>query len=385
MPTKHYTYGGSTAGRTMNCPAWRLLSKRVPRPTEGAEVSNIFADDGTLKHNCMERLMTEDIEYSDLLGDTYKDQVVTQEMIDDVLVPTWEAYEKFADEHNFITDLAEYEVFIDEEIGGTADILAFNDDTVFIGDFKFGFNLVHPEENPQGLFYAMCGREMDSLKEVFKGRENVCIFIAQPQYAEQGDEIIQVWFTTTERLNDFMDDYLTAIENENVELPIAGEHCKYCPAMVICPIKTGAARQALMLDPKSEDAATLSKALGMANEVIEWAKAVQVFAHEQASQGLKLEGYKLVDKRATRKWSDEKAVLDMVRKARKIKLEEATDIKLKSAPQLEKLFKKKDLDFSKYDAYIEAVSSGTTLVKADDKRPEALCLQALIATVNSNS
>jgi hypothetical protein len=155
--------------------------------------------------------------------------------------------------------------------------------------------------------------------------------------------------------------------------------------MVVCPVKTGAARQALMIKPKSEDAAVLASALGMADEVIEWAKSVQSFAHEQAEQGLRIDGYKLVDKRAMRKWTEESTVLEMVRRAKKVTLDEATDVKLKTAPQLEKLFKKKGLDFKKYDAYISMVSSGTTLVSDTDKRPEAISIKAIAATINSIS
>jgi len=382
MPNKHYKYGGSTAARTINCPAWHLLAEKVPKSPSGD--GNSFADDGTLKHNCMEKLIADpDMDYPSLIGMKYNAQEVTQEMIDDVIIPTFEAYEMFAEKNKFALELSESEVFMDEEIGGTADILAANDDTIFIGDFKFGFNLVSPEENAQGLFYAMCGTETKGVAALFEGKKKICIFIVQPQYAEQGDDIVQEWWTTPERLNEFAEEYLAAVDSQDVNSPVAGSYCKYCPAIVVCPIKTGAARQALMIKPNSEDAKVLAQALTMSHEVIEWAKAVQSFAHEQAEQGVRIEGYKLVDKRAMRKWTDEEAVLEMLRRAKKIKLEEVTDVKLKSAPQLEKLFKKKSLDFKKYDAYIGSVSSGTTLTTADDKRPEAICIKAIAATIAS--
>jgi hypothetical protein len=382
MPNKHYKYGGSTAARTMNCPAWIELSKKMPKSERGA--SNDFADRGTLLHNCMEMLIENpDMDFGQLIGIAYKMQIVDQEMVNEAIIPAFEAYTDFADANKFGLELSESEVFIDDEIGGTADIIACNEDTIFIGDFKFGFNLVSPEENAQGLFYAMCGTETEGISHLFDGRSKIVVFIVQPQYGEQGMDIVQAWETTTERLNEFADEYFLAINNQGEDKPIAGDHCKYCPAMVVCPVKTGAARQALMIKPKSEDAAVLAKALGMADEVIEWAKSVQVFAHEQAEQGLRIDGYKLVDKRATRKWSDEAEVLDMVRKAKKVTLDEATDVKLKSAPQLEKLFKNKGLDFKKYDAYISMVSSGTTLVTDTDKRPEAISIKAIAATINS--
>jgi len=384
MPNKHYKYGGSTAARTLGCPAWVELSKKMPKSREGG--TNEFADRGTLLHNCMETLIENpDMDFPELIGMAYKMQIVDQEMIDDAVIPAFEAYSDFADTNTFDLELSESEVFIDDEVGGTADIIACNSDTVFIGDFKFGFNLVSPDENAQGLFYAMCGTETEGLSQLFEGRTKIVIFIVQPQYGEQGMDIVQVWETTPERLNEFADEYLRALESQDETKPVAGEHCKYCPAMVVCPVKTGAARQALMIKPKSEDAAVLASALGMADEVIEWAKSVQSFAHEQAEQGLRIDGYKLVDKRAMRKWTEESTVLEMVRRAKKVTLDEATDVKLKTAPQLEKLFKKKGLDFKKYDAYISMVSSGTTLVSDTDKRPEAISIKAIAATINSIS
>jgi len=117
----------------------------------------------------------------------------------------------------------------------------------------------------------------------------------------------------------------------------------------------------------------------MTKELEGWIKAVKKLAHEQAEAGVKIEGYKLVNKRATRVWNDVEAVMKKVRLAKKLKINEACDIKLKSPPQLEKLCKTKKVDFKNYSDYITAVSTGTTLVKEDDKRPEALPNLALKA------
>lgn len=373
---KHYRYGGSTAGRTIQCPAWIPLAQKMPISEDGN--GNDFADLGTLKHNAMEALGTSDIEFEDLIGMTYNDQVLTEEMLVEDIKPAQFAYEEFADEHDLQLELYEQQVKIDEEIGGTADLIAVNSDTVFIMDWKFGYNLVSPVENPQGLFYALCALEDPRTAKLFEGRDKIVIGIMQPEYLNQGyDSMIQTWETDMAHLNAFADSYFDALENQDAEKPCAGDHCKYCPAMVICPVKTGQARAATMLDPKSEDVKVLAQALELADTVIEWANAVKKFAHEQAELGTKIDGYKLVAKRATRKWTDEEEVLDIVRKAKKLKLEEATTIKLLSPAQLEKVMKKKDLDFDKYASYIESVSTGTTLTTADDKRPEVFNSTAL--------
>lgn len=381
MPTVHFEYGGSTAHRTLNCPAWRRVAANVPR----GHGANEHADRGTLLHDCMEALGNDEVDvYADLIGKTYNDQVLTEEMLEEIVKPTWAAYEIFASDNDFEIELFEQEVKDDDDIGGTIDILAASSDTIFVLDWKFGHNLVSPFENAQALFYAMCAQTDARTKGLFTAkRKKIVIGIIQPAYEETGESIIQTWETDISRLNDFAEDFYKAIdERASTEDPCAGDHCKYCPAIAICPVKTGQARKALMIDPKSAEAAELTQAMSMVAEVEEWARAVRAQAHEQAEQGLKISGFKLVQKRATRKWSDPDAVADIVRKARSIKLDEAFDMKLKSPAQMEKLCKKKDVDFEKYDAYIESVSTGTTLVPDSDKRPEVLGLDGLAQAIN---
>ena len=385
MPTVHYKYGGSTAQRTLACPPWRRVGANVPR---GGDTGNEFADRGTLLHNAMELLGTDETvkEFKQLEGMTYNDQVLTDEMIDDIVKPTWEAYDKFAEDNDFSIEMFEQEVKDDDDIGGTVDILAANDDTVFILDWKFGHHIVSPVENAQALFYAMCARSDKQTAKLFKGRNKLVLGIIQPAYEEQGESVIQTWETSIERLNQFTNEFYNAIDTraENDE-PCSGDHCKYCPAITVCPVKTGQARAAVMIDPKSTDAAVLGQAMAMVEEVEEWCKAVKKQAHEQAELGLKINGFKLVAKRASRKWTDADAVAKLIKNAKLIKIEEGFDMVMKSPAQLEKVCKRKDIDFDKYAAYIESVSSGTTLAKDDDKRPELIGATGLAAAIASIS
>jgi hypothetical protein len=374
MPTVHYKYGGSTAGRTIQCPAWHELSKRIPVNDTGSE----HADRGTLLHDCMEELLVNpDIELESLIGKTYNDQIISEDEITSAIKPALNAYIDFAELHNIALELPELEVKYNEDTGGTSDLIAVNEDTVFILDWKFGFIAVAAHENPQGLFYAMCARKDPNTKDLFKGRNKICIVIIQPT----DGAIMSSWDIDSSRLNKFEDEYIKAKRAQNIDAPKTGAYCKFCPAMAICPAKTGLARKAMMMEPTSEDAKGLSEALDLADSVIEWAQSVKKLAHEQAELGLKISGYKLVDKRATRKWKCTAEVETVIKKARRVKIMDAMNATLKSPAQLEKVFKQKGLDFDKYAAYIEAVSTGTTLTTADDKRPEAFNVGAFAAMI----
>jgi hypothetical protein len=389
MPEKtHFRVGGSTASRSLACPAWLLLRDDLPKAmTEQAP--NDFADRGTLLHDLMEAMINDpELNAFTHVGKTLNNVTLTEEDIRDVGVPTYEAYERYAVDHEFVLELPECELEVSEDMGGTSDVIAVSGDTIYVLDFKFGHNLVSPEENAQGMFYASCAYSdyLGRYDGLFTPeRTKVVIGIIQPAYQDQGKDIVQTWETDVQRLHQFSSELdLAVYENQDKANPITGEHCKYCPNITTCPAKTGQVRKALMIDPASATADVLAEALAMADEVAAWAKAVKTQAHQQMDLGLHLHGFKLVAKRARRAWKDEDAVMSLVRKARKVKLEQAVDMKLKSPAQLEKVCKQIGVDFKKYASYTESVSTGSTIASADDKRPELLSTSALASAIAQN-
>jgi hypothetical protein len=80
-------------------------------------------------------------------------------------------------------------------------------------------------------------------------------------------------------------------------------------------------------------------------------------------------GWKLVPKRAMRKWVDEEAALKKCKNMRRIKENEYCDINMKSPTQMEKAFKEKNIPYKEIEVFIASVSSGTTLVT--DSAPRA--------------
>ena len=135
---------------------------------------------------------------------------------------------------------------------------------------------------------------------------------------------------------------------------------------------------------------SLEVALALATELEPWVKNVKSFAHEMLEKGAEIEGWKLVQKRATRGWIDPEATTDKLKASRKFKMDDYSDIKLKSPPQLEKVCKAKGVDFN--DTFGEMVvsrSSGTTLAPESDKREAVKPLeisqgeaQAALASIN---
>jgi len=243
---------------------------------------------------------------------------------------------------------------------------------LLVGDYKSGDGvMVGAEENKQGMFYAAAALE-DFPREKIAAIEKVVIAIVQP--SDRKPEIKDVWETTVPDLMAFKADVFNAVdkaEEDDLE-PVAGSHCQFCPAQPTCPVKTGLVQQAQRLPVADIKLEQIGEVLAVAGELESWLKAVKAFAHEQATLGVPIKGFKLVDKQARRTWNDPAEITRKVRKMRRILNSEAFEEKLKSPAQLEKVCKEKGIKFTEFAPYISMVSSGTTLVPESDKRQPAL-------------
>jgi hypothetical protein len=375
--TVHYKFGGSTASRTLNCPTWTKLSKGVPSGPE-SEAARL----GTALHELVENSLNDvDYEPYDAVGSVMESIRITSDHVEHKVYPAVEAFEDLTDNYN-VEYLTEMTMEMNEDIGGTADYVGWGPGVVVMGDYKSGDgHLVDAHENDQLLFYTMLLQ--DQHPELFDADTKVVMVIVQP--SERKEQLVDIWETTTERVMQFKKDFLNAYESAKKRntSPNSGPWCSYCPAEAVCPIKTGLVARAMRISKDSTELASLNEAMSMVDEVESWVRAVRKLAHEQAELGVKIDGWKLVAKRATRVWNDEEAVASIFKKARKLKQADYQNVKMKSPAQIEKVCKQKDVDFSKFEEYISSVSSGSTLAHEEDKRPELpLSVNGLSAVID---
>ena len=380
---QHFTLGGSTAARLIACPAWPRLASELPKSDGGG--SSVFADEGTLLHNCMESIFDDDSKLDDLdyiqeMVDkevSYAEQTLTQELADEKLIPALNAVYEVMEKYDVADWMVEPLVKYSEDIGGSIDLLMVSEDlkTVVVLDYKFGFHTVDPTHNAQLSFYALCANTDAKTVHYFDKVERLVFAVVQPN--DDGD-VLATWETDLVWLDRFEDTYLqavTASEDPEVQ-PESGSHCKYCPAMAVCPAKTGVAMKAKRINELTTE--RLAEYLPMAAELEAWIKEVRKLALEQLELGVHIKGYKLVNKRASRVWNDQAAVEAKVRKAKKILIEEGFDFKLKSVAQLEKVCAAKGIKFDKeYGDLVSSVSSGVTIALESDKRPAAIPVTGL--------
>jgi hypothetical protein len=354
--------GGSTAKRVINCPgSVALVQKMPPKP------SSKYADEGTLLHDTIAEHLATLKPLETFLGKKYEDQVLTQELIDDKLAPALALLDEIDPKQEMSYEVETRVGFGDLLPGvfGSTDFVGRLGDRAVVLDWKFGDGvIVTAEENEQLMFYAAAAMRTDALKWAFEGATEIECVIVQPP-------MIRRWVTTPERVAQFEHQLVKAVkaaEQPDAGLK-AGDHCRWCAAKPVCPKMTGAVDRALQVQLKEIDVDTLGRYLKNADLLEDWIKDLRGLALQLLEKDMPVPGYKLVQKQARRKWTDEskakEALLDMG-----LKESVVVETSVMSPAQAEKALKKRWADLP--EGLVKSESSGTTLASEDDPRPAVL-------------
>ena len=249
---------------------------------------------------------------------------------------------------------------------GTGDCLIVADHTLHIIDFKYGRGvLVDAENNPQMMLYALGAlRLFDSLYDITE----VSMSIYQPRREHYSSWSIPVpelmtWTETTLKPKAAL-----AFQGEGEFCP--GAWCTFCRAAVRCRAraeeKLALAKYEFAPPPLLTDK-DIEDVLAKLGDLTKWAKEIADYALDAAlRQGKKWRGFKLVEGRSNRKFSDETAVAEAAKNAGFIDIYKTSLITL---TEMEKLMGKKECQNILGDLVYKPPGK-PTLVPENDKRPE---------------
>ncbi len=197
---------------------------------------------------------------------------------------------------------------------GTGDCVLISDGTLHIVDFKYGRGvLVEAEDNPQMKLYALGALEIfDCLYDI----DTVSMTIYQPRRAN-----VSTFTLTRQELLDWAETVLVP----TAELAFAGqgkyhcgEWCLFCKAKADCRERARAnmelARYEFRQPPLLTDE-EVEEILGKLDSLMDWASDIKDYALQAAISGKHWSGYKLVEGRANRRYTDENAVVAAVKAA----------------------------------------------------------------------
>ncbi len=351
--------GGSSAKRVIACPgSVALVDTMPPQP------SSSYADEGTLLHDIIAQVLETDASPAQFLGRMYQGVEFTEDLLERKIIPALKALDEIDPDKTMEFAVESSVSFGDFLPGvfGSADLLGRIGNRVIVLDWKFGDGVtVEVENNAQHLFYTAAAMRTPGLEWLFKGVTEVELVIVQPPYVRR-------WMTTPDRVAQFETELLRAVKlSRQPDAPMAhGDHCRWCPAKPICPILTGAVDRAVQAKLEAMPTDQIAYYLEQVPMIEQFISDLKGLAQNLIESGQPVPGWKLVNKRATRQWTNpEEASLFLL----------ASDIepyeqKLISPAAAEKLLKKVKIPFA--DGLVVAVSSGSTLAPASDPRPDAV-------------
>lgn len=311
---KHAILSASSSHRWLNCPPSVELEKGFENKT------STFAEEGTLAHELGELSLR--YQLGEITKRTYDSKVkklitnnelYTNDMPDYVEVYTDTCMEKVAAAKATTLDaiaIVEQKLDFSEWVPdgfGTGDFVIIADGTMEICDLKYGKGVsVSAIGNSQMRLYALGAiTEFSFLYDI----QNVKMTIIQPRL-----DSISTDEMTVEDLIKWADEYVKpraelAIKGEGEFC--AGDHCKFCKAKAVCKARADKNLELAkyeFADPTVLNNLEISDILGKVDELTKWATDIKEYALQKALSGEEYPGFKVVEGRSNRKWTDEKKV-----------------------------------------------------------------------------
>ena len=363
-PEVHSVLGASAADRWMNCTPSAQLTAGMEDET------TTFAAEGTAAHALCEWKVRKALKMragrrptSDYWTDEMEE--FTDDYRDFIMDLVGQAKQHCKDPVTLIEQHLDFSCYVPDGFG-TGDFLLVADKELNVVDFKYGRGVaVYADHNPQMMLYALGALNLfDCLYDI----EQVTMTIFQPRLSS-----ISTWTITATELYQWAEDVLKpkaelAAKGEGEF--VSGSWCRFCKARNTCRARAESFLELARMEfqpPALLSDEEVAEVMEKADELSKWASDVMAYAQAEAIEnGKHWNGYKLVEGRSVRKFSDEAKVEAAAKEAG------YTDIYNKSLITLtafEKLMGKKTFA-DVLGQYVTKPAGKLTLVPVSDKRPE---------------
>ena len=361
-PSEHAVLSASSANRWLHCPPSVRLSEGY------MDKASVFAMEGTSAHELCEYKLrsalgmeaenpTENLDFYNTEMEECAEGYATY-----ILGLVEKANETCSDPVVMVEQRVDFSRYVPEGFG-TADCIIIADETLNIVDYKHGKGVeVSAEDNPQMKLYALGALELfDCLYDISK----VQMTIFQPRLSN-----VSVFVMDKADLLNWANDELTAkaeLAFEGKGELCCGEWCKFCKAKSNCKERARVNMEMAQYEFRKSSLLTdeeVVKILSRIDELTSWASDVKNFALEQAVRGKQWPGWKVVEGRSNRKYTDEGAVAQVVKNAGYNPYDE----KIMGITNMTKMLGKEKFNELLGD-FVERPQGKPTLVPEDDNRP----------------
>lgn len=361
MPGTHAILSPSSSERWINCPP-------SAKENAGGDTGSTYAQQGTDAHE----LGAYKIEKA--LGHRVRDPSDDLEYFDEEMAECTDAYCEFVMEQvqEAKQSCSDPLVLVEQKLDlskwvpdcfGTADCVIVADGTMTIIDYKNGVGvLVKANNNSQLSLYSLGALNLfESLYDI----QTVRMIIFQPRR-----DNVSIAEVTKEELLGWTDDVLipaAALAAKGEGDYSAGKHCQFCKIKATCRKRAEYNLQMAQYDFAVPDTLAddeISMILDQADTFIGWVNDVKAYALEQAISGKQYPGFKVVEGRSNRKYTNPDAVAAAVTDAGYDPFEK----KLMGVTAMTKLLGTKKFN-TLLGSLIEKPQGKPTLVPESDKRP----------------
>ena len=361
MPDKHAFLSPSSSERWFNCTKSAWLCEQFP------DLGSVFAAEGTDAHRLCEFLLHDMLGMPDTdprPGMTYYNQEMEEAAQGYVLfirekLEAWKA--KGALPTVFVEQRVDLRAYIPESMG-TSDCVIIADDEIEIIDFKYGMYRV-PATSLQLRIYALGACELFRNLYDFT---RVRMTIYQPRLGavdEASMDVEELYRWAAEELKPRAELAFAGQGNYSV-----GEWCRNCRARRTC--RELAAHQLEIAkyeftEPPLLSDEEIADVLGRVDDLVSWAAGVKEYALQAALDGRHFAGWKLVEGKSVRKFTDDACVAARVEAAGIDPFEK----KMLGLTALEKKLGKRDFQNLLADLVVRSQGK-PVLVPVSDKRAE---------------
>ena len=361
---KHALLGPSSSERWINCPPSARLCEDVE------EQPSIYANEGSDAHALaaykLERALgNKTIEYPTLTSFNKEMDEMTDSYVSFVLEKIEESKEASNETTPFtqVEHEVKYDKFVKDGFG-TADCIVSNYGHLHIIDFKYGKGVkVDATNNSQLKLYALGAIvESDALFEY----DTIELSIFQPRLSN-----ISTWKTSKKELLEWANEVLVPAANlayKGEGIFRSGAYCKFCKVKAICKERSKEAYKMLhddFKDPNLLSDYEVEDILLKADDITAYLTDIKEYALTKALEGKKWVNFKLIEGRSNRKFSDEGAVVNIL-KENKVNPYEP---KLRSLSDIEKELGKNKLS-ELLGSLVTKPQGKPSLVLRSDKREE---------------
>ena len=361
-PNQHAVLSASSAHRWLNCtPAPRLEQEFDDHETEAAA-------EGSAAHALAEHKLRKALKLRSKKPISQYDcdemDEYTSGYVDFVMEALAEAKTTCPDPQVLIEQNLDFSCYVPDGFG-TGDCLIVASPRLHVIDFKYGLGvLVDAYQNPQMMLYALGAlRIFDCLYDITE----VAMTIYQPRR-----ENVSTWTISVDELREWAETTLRpkadlAFKGEGNYAP--GSWCQFCRAAVKCRARADAKLELAKFEfaqPPLLSDVEIGEILTKLDDLTHWANEIVAYAQDAAiNHGKQWPGYKLVESRTIRKYSDEEAAAQAANAAGYHDIYKKSLI---SITEMEKLMGKQTFK-EVLGGLVVKPAGKPTLVPASDKRP----------------